>query len=222
VRFDTTTNYTPSSDNSIYANSAVYATVRAATTGTARGGSSGIVQSVAGYYIERAFLTFDTSAIGDTDTIDSAYLRLNAKRNVGSAGRSYNVYDSTHSDTVVAGDFDLAGSTAYSDTPITQATLGTVYANHDWALNAAGLAGVSKTGNTKVSLREVLKDVDNVAPTDEVSMIFETVESAADPVLSVTYSTPAPPATASTSTTPFVIRGGSVRIHGGTLKNSQL
>lgn len=183
-------NFVPTSDDSIYAGNASFATARAATTGTLRGGTIGVVQSVLSgiYYIERGFFTFNTADIPDTDTISAATLTLSMKRNVGSSGASYNIYSSTHSDTIVATDFDLAGDTAYCDTAITQAGLGTDYSNQTFTLNAAGIAAISKTGNTKICIREVLSDIANSAPAGEVSALFQTVDSSTDPILSVTHS----------------------------------
>ena len=188
----TTDTFYPSSDDAIYAVATVFATARDATTGTARGVTDNMSRAIfssPNYAIERGFVNWDTSSIPDSVNISSATVSLYGLAGTGSDGRSSNIYGSTASDTIVADDFDLVGATAYCDTAIALASWNTAGYN-DFALNATGLAAISLTGLTKVSVREVIKDVGNVAPTDIRDCRYYSVEQAGtanDPKLVVTY-----------------------------------
>ena len=119
-------------------------------------------------HLFRALFLFDTSALDDTAVISSATLSLygKAKADGLSSAPDINIYSSTPaSNTALAvGDYDQVGATAFS-TPIS-------YANwkiadpfwNDFALNADGLAAITKTGVSKFSAREVTHDVGGTAP----------------------------------------------------------
>lgn len=157
---NTTDIFYPSSEGSIYSvPNATWSGARAATTGTLR---DGVVQVNydGGYLVERAFFNFETFALPDTDTIDSAIISFKGTgTNFGSP--TANIYFSAASDVIVADDLDLVSSTEYCDTPITSWSAS---AYNDFALNAAGITAISKTGLTKTSLRVANYDGDNAPP----------------------------------------------------------
>jgi len=118
------------------------------------------------YYLARGYFTFDTSAIDDTDTIDSAILSF------------YQVSGGSNPD---SNEFAISGATLDSaadlttgdwdsqtlDTPTEFATRQVIPsgANNeykDWTLNASGEAHISKTATSEFSLRWE-QDVDDVA-----------------------------------------------------------
>ena len=113
-----------------------------------------------------AFL-FDTSALPDTDSIDSAILSLYGSNKYDnlSATPTINIYSSAPaSDTeLVGGDYDSLGSTNYA-TAITYASWNTAGYN-DFTLNASGLAAISATGVSKFGLRSESFDVNDAEPT---------------------------------------------------------
>ena len=120
--------------------------------------------------IVRGILLFDTSLLPKDCTILSAILSVytNFKRDGLNLGDTFkvNVYGSSPASNVglANGDFDSLGSTPLCDTPITYSGF-TVDERQEFALNAAGLALVSKTGLTKLGLREVTYDVGGATPT---------------------------------------------------------
>lgn len=118
--------------------------------------------------LRRGIYLFDTSAITDTDTIDSATFSLYGQSKGDSKGITpdINVYASTPAsdNALVDGDYLQTGSTAFSSA-ITYANQ-TTGAYNDFALNASGLAAVSTTGISKFASRNANYDVANSAPTN--------------------------------------------------------
>lgn len=116
----------------------------------------------------RAAFLFDTSAIGDTDSIDSGTFSIYviSKGDISGALDVSLVDKTTASNTALAtSDFDRStkyGTTEYA-TALAIASISTS-AYNDWTLNASGLSAISKTGVSKfgVLLKE---DLDNTAPT---------------------------------------------------------
>lgn len=116
-------------------------------------------------FIARGFYLFDTSSIPDTDIISSATFSVKPTEN-GSSGDNDGdnwvtiVQSSPASNTaLVVGDFDQCGAIDNPTEGIdTGSRIGTssltanVYSNY--ALNATGLSWISKTGITKLGMRE--------------------------------------------------------------------
>jgi hypothetical protein len=112
-----------------------------------------------------------------------------------------NIYSSNPASNtaLVAGDFDSLGTTAFCDTPILFTNWGTGY--NDFALNASGLAAISKTGVSKFGLRNANYDVaDELDPnnhdpswssdtTSAVSPWYSEKGEGYQPKLVVTYTT---------------------------------
>lgn len=146
--------------------------------------------------LRRAFYLFDTAAIPDSAGITDATLSIHG----GSNGKSdafsmtVNVYSSApaSSTALATADFDAVGTTAFS-TAITVASWSDAGYN-DYALNASGLAAISKTGVSKFSLRSTA-DATNTEPTHSNGAIAyigadhaENAATSQDPKLVVTYS----------------------------------
>ncbi len=110
---------------------------------------------------------FDTSAIPDDQTVLSATMGTYgfAKRNDLGVNVEAAVFSSNPaSDSqLVAGDHDTYGSTQLSDSIAFASLSITEYSV--FTLNASGLASISKTGNTKLAIREAAFDAPVVAPT---------------------------------------------------------
>jgi len=165
--------------------------------------------------IIRGIQLFDTSAISDTDTIDSATLSFYGETKVdqGSYAADVNVYSSTPASNIalVEGDYGNTGSTAFS-TAITFADWSTSGYNN-FALNASGLANISKTGVSKFSTRNANYDVANVSPTwrsdagTHVTAYYaDQTGTSQDPKLVMVHSAP----TSSETITRVVNSGGSI------------
>lgn len=154
----------------------------------------------------RAIFLFDTSALPDDATVTAAVLSFYGHSKVDqlSATPDTQVYHSNPaSNTGLAdGDYETGGGkfevNALSDTPITYANWnsGTPGAANNFTLNAAGRAEVSKTGVTKLGLRNAAYDVAVSPPnwvSDGISYCIQwTAEKGAGykPTLVVTYTLP--------------------------------
>ena len=177
----------PSSNNGILANNADWATVQAASTGSLRGAVNNFIQTSlsGGYNIDRGFMVFDTSSLPDNAVITSVTLEVTGtfKNDSGTDACTYNVFDSTCSDTIVAGDFDLVGTTPYA-TAIAFASWNGAGTN-TWTFNATGIAAINLAGLTKICLREAAFDVANTAPAGVRYVGYSSVSTS--PVLTITY-----------------------------------
>lgn len=146
--------------------------------------------------LSRSFFLFDTSALGNGATITSATLSLFGTEKVDTGGitPNINIYSSTPASNtaLVLGDYDQVGSTAFS-TAITFAGFSEV-AYNDFALNASGLANISKTGISKFSTRNGQYDAASVSPTwaNTITMYMkcygaDQAGTTNDPKLLITY-----------------------------------
>jgi len=160
----------------IESSSATWATVRGAATGSVETHPTFTRVksfSIGGvYYIGRTFTAFQTSAIADTDTIESATLKFYVYNLGGSASPLQNlgarevclVAGSQASGTVlVSADYNNLGSTEQATR---LAITSTGYKT--FTLNSTGLGNINKTGYSKFALRAG-QDNDNVAPVNNVS-----------------------------------------------------
>lgn len=198
---DTTTTYYPSNDYSLGAEKTTWALAHDALISNAYYNSAGngyLAASQVGatdWRIYRLFINFNTSGLTASAVISAASANLKGNTKAGTqTAHSYNVYDSTAQDTIAIEDYDLCGTTAYCDTPITQLDWNAAgYNVHNF--NAAGIAAISKTGTTKIVYRETTKDVANSAPTTTnytytINNNFATAGTSSDPYLSITYTPP--------------------------------
>lgn len=142
----------------------------------------------------RSIFLFDTSAIDDTENIDSATFTVARGTVTGVlSGTAVTVVGSTPASNtgLAASDYGQVGSTPYA----TAAALGS--GANVFTLNSTGLAAVSKTGVTKLGLREKNYDIDGVAPTWSSTVRYaaaltfaEQTGSTNDPKLIVSSTTP--------------------------------
>lgn len=185
-----------------------WATIQGATDGGAASSSGTTLQcyvahqlSPSLYYLYRAFLLFDTSAIADADTINSATFSWYATTKIDDAlsleagNRHIRLVQSTPASNtnIVVGDYDQGGTTGgASDIAVASFTTS---AYNDFALNATGLGWISKTGVTKLGLRHTA-DINNEAPVspagDDYSLIYgysaDQTGTTTDPKLVVIHS----------------------------------
>ncbi len=119
--------------------------------------------------LHRSIFVFDTSALPDGDVITAATLKIkgHSKSDPATAiAIDINVFGAGASGTdaqILSGDYELIGGTPFS-TAKTYAGFSIVGYN-EYALNASGLAAISKTGYTRLALRNENYDADAVAPT---------------------------------------------------------
>lgn len=119
-------------------------------------------------FIGRGRLPFDTSALGDTDTITSATVQVNCSSVNGSFNDSNQIYlDNVSSalaafTTLTANDYDNFGTTVQSDSQFDCSTTGL----KSISLNATGIASISKTSFTDWGLRSY-EDHNNSEPVND-------------------------------------------------------
>jgi hypothetical protein len=120
-------------------------------------------------YLYRSIFLFDTSSLPDDAVISAATLSLYGKAKYDNLGISpnINVYlpNPASNTALVAADFNVAnwGSTPLCDSPIPYAGWNLAGYNN-FALNAAGLAAINKTGISKFGTRNVNYDVAGSTP----------------------------------------------------------
>ena len=181
-------------DGTVWATSVSFATARNAASGggnygTQTGSTAPGFGSEAGYYLYRAHLPFDTSALDDSKTVQAATLQITQYGPVGTTqavivqSREASTSALANSDWSLVGSSGIAGATELSDRK-TISTAGTV----TFTLNAAGLALINRTGFTRLAIVSI-QDLTNSAPgTDQkVYMYFsEYATSSSRPLLTVT------------------------------------
>jgi len=142
------------------------------------------------YYINRAFFPFDTSAIGDSDTIISAIFSFYSGTKRSGAGDSLAVVLSTQASNtnLILEDYDQLGTTVGSNLLTTEDVVVGQYNN--LTLNSTGRGWISKTGYTSLGVR-MKKDIDNVTPTTLESIVYsyyaDETGTSNDPKLVVIY-----------------------------------
>ena len=107
---------------------------------------------------------FDTSALPDGDTIDSATYSVMPKQALTSADGSLNVVSSnpTSNTSGTVSDYQARGSTRFSTDHSVSDDVNDSYT--DWSLNASGLAHITKTSISNFILT-MAEDIDGTSPT---------------------------------------------------------
>ncbi|MDP2729606.1 MAG: hypothetical protein Q8O55_03905, partial [Dehalococcoidales bacterium] len=118
---------------------------------------------------DRSVLLFDTSSLPDSCTVTAAILSLYGYLKNDDAvaiAPNINVYASNPASNIklATGDFNSFGPTPFCDTPITYAAWSLAGYNA-FALNAAGIAAISKTEVSKFGARNANYDVAATPPT---------------------------------------------------------
>lgn len=176
--------------------------------------STAIIQAQQGpgqlYDIDRFFCLFDTSGIGDTDTITAATLDLfvTAVSDEDDDGDDYiSLVDSTPATNtdLITSDYNQVGTTEHGDKPDLSSV--TTSQDNTITLDASGREAISKTGVSKFGVREGHDVLDNpIANGTENSITIRTADWAgtdSDPTLTVTFTA----ATAATGFNPLIIMG---------------
>lgn len=196
----TTTNFsTGSGDGNVGNTNAVWSTCHDAGTGNDANTTNtsltlqGDRLNAGTYYIYRGFLPADTSAIGSSATITSAIMHIFSfgdQQWTGTHNISCVTTNQAATNALATSDFGSVGGSSLGDVLIDgQAALGQEYtitiSNPD--------SNVSKTGFTKLGIREKDHDLANVAATNDRYEHFCTSEHATSgyrPYYAVTYTIP--------------------------------
>lgn len=208
---NTTSTFYPSFDGVVGHDdvSSVWATVHDAATGTDVNTIDAVSSVMVGkggggnFRLYRAATYFDTSAISDTDSIDSGTLSLyftNVIDDYNTANSFGAIVDATPaSDTALTtADYDQFGTTLFSGTA--DLTSISTVAYTVFTLNSSGLSDVSKTGKTTMGFR-IGEDINNADPggiAGQYSFVSlrlsETGGTTQDPYLTVVHTAAAAPA----------------------------
>ena len=198
--------YSSTSDCNVYGSNATYATAHDAATGTIHKDETtyynyvGQVLSGGVYYLNRAFLFFDTSSLGSGATISAATLSLYGHSDLSIQDFDITIRDGQPTyphDPVETGDYLYSH---YSGDGGTYGTEGwSTGAYNDITVNATGQGWISKTGTTKLALISS-RDISETAPdADEERVIFYRTGkgSGYQPKLVITYTLGVTPKTSS-------------------------
>ena len=202
----TSTFYSGAGDGSVTNSAAAaWATVHDATAGSAKNDTTEIGYIMGDrkvsttFYIIKVFLPFDTSAITDTDTISSATMTVFTSTDGGSGGAE-NMYlvATTQADTasLVVEDFDQAGTASLKSGGGSFSMDSTTSGTQVDVTLASPDTNVSKTGFTKLGIREYDHDVANVEATNNKYQSIQTSDTAgttSDPKLVVVHAAAATP-----------------------------
>ena len=138
----------------------------ATTTSTIEIGSGGVSNKWDTLY--RGILLFDTSSLPDGSSISDARIKLYGQSKFDNLNitPNINICAALPASNIglVGTDFATLESTPFCDTPITYANW-TISGWNEFILNAAGIAAISKTGITKLGVRNANYDVAASAPT---------------------------------------------------------
>lgn len=150
------------------------------------------------YYIGRAFLLFDTSAITDTDTLDSATLTLTAEGLVEDYDNDAYAYQAIYqatpaaNDAIVNGDFDQISRTIFSNKIDIGTWDGTDGNTNVYTLTTAGKAEIDFAGISKFSIQlghDAENHVYNSGGSNENSARFYMADQGSNqPLLTVEHS----------------------------------
>ena len=212
-----TVTFSPAAGDGTVSNSGtVWSTIHDAITGNAANATAVTTDIGSGlsatstYQISRMFLPFNTSSIPDNATITSAKLKVfvETKLNNDNDGDDFiTVVRGTQPSvsTLTTADYDLTGAISNPVQGVDAAErkdITAVTANQylTFTLNSTGRSWISKTGNSKLALREG-HDTKNSAFTGTTAGQFnkltirtsEYTGTSSDPILEVTYSVPSTP-----------------------------
>lgn len=166
------------------------------------------------YFLQRCFFPFDTSPIDDTGTITNATVSFIGTGNTTDIWRLVQTTQTSTSE-VIATDYDQCGAI---DDPTGGApdasSTGTVIKYLDFTMNATGLGWISKTGWTKLGVREANYDCEDddpggVSAYEMKIFMSERGGTGFDPKLVVTHT-----GAASTSTTTTAAAQGIIFVTG--------
>jgi hypothetical protein len=222
----TDTTYSGAGDGEVYNSSGSWSSVHDAVTGVSASYTGAYVYTevdyeAGSYKMYRVFLPFDTSTLSDEADVTAASLNVYIISKIDQIGNYITVVQTFQaSNTVlVEDDFDQCGDAI--DNPTEGVDVGqrkdigsiSTSAYLTFTLNSTGVSWVSKTGYTKLGIRDEEDTTDGGNPTHENSNVSisssEETGISQDPYLSITYTVPA---------TILEIDGGLAEIDGGMIK----
>ena len=182
----------PGGNGSVNSNSTTYATAR---TGASQTGSAahqvGQIFSSPTYFCYEAPVIFDTSALGDSDTISAATLSAYGWFDAANTDFTVTAAESTYDGgAVVGGDFVSGADLAALSTKASKTTVGWSTAGYnDFTSEAAMLTYISKTGSTAFLFYSSRHSAGNAPAGDEYVGFYDADNAGTtnDPKLVVTH-----------------------------------
>lgn len=153
-----------------------------------------VMRADTNHHIYRTYIVFDTSALPDTDTIDSAVLSIYGDNadfaDADSTDIGVHAVTTASSTSLAVGDYNKTNFGA-NEFAVMDASTWDQAGYNDWTLDANGRANVSKTGASKFGVR-CGRDIDDAAPSAGNTIILgESADSQAgttkDPKLVVVH-----------------------------------
>ena len=178
-----------SSSYCIYTDSSSYSTARNASSGTVYGDLCAMNNKTSTYQVYRGFYYFNTSTLPLGAIIVSATIRL-TYTNFRQIDHNDTLYLVTHTanTTIQSTDFPKVGSTQLFASPPSFSSF-TANVPVTFALNAAGLAAITKKGITKLAVRAG-QDVSNTTPSNVGGIQFTKYGMSNPPLLTINYYLP--------------------------------
>lgn len=175
-----------------------WSTTRDATAGTAKNTTADSIIFMRArlvtdsYRVTRGFFLFDTSALTSSANISAATFSI-AGTGTATADddvSTIHIVSSTPAanTTLALEDYDQVGSTSFASLAMAS-WVTTLDTYNGFALNASGLANISKTGVSKFATRNS-RDLDNSAPTgtnQATCFLSDVAGTTSDPKLVITY-----------------------------------
>jgi len=190
------TNYYGGSDGFVNYDDATYSNSHDASVGeVTRANACEQVYSIKcpTYIINRVFVPFNTEAIPDSATIDTAAVSMTGCGDTyGEMNTGVRLIQTTQADptSLAVADYSKVGTTAGTDDDLTYNNYNVADEVATWTMNSIGKGWINKTGYTKLGFRQVPNDVVDSAPSDCSYADFHlaaTTGTDKDPVLAITY-----------------------------------
>ena len=193
IEIDADTFYTTTKDGYVESNSGAWATIHDESTGADADSTTKTLIALSNitktnYFINRAFLYFDTSSIGSGNTVTNVVLSLYATVNANDVS----VQLGTQADTLTTGDIDSFSGGLYTH------LVPTLNQYNDFTLGSSsgsqGCIDINTTGTSKLCIREYTYDYLNTPAISTKESHFYSAEEDQSgerrPKLVVTYETP--------------------------------
>lgn len=209
-----TSSFFPSLDGDITSTDSVWATARAASSGTANAVSTDMYSDAeldGSYYIHRVGLYFDTSSLPDDAVIEQVILRLTPQSKMDNDGSGPSVvsFAPASPSSLADSDFDAFGFTPYASVNSSLLTANVAY---EFDLDSSAFSDISLDGITTLGVL-MGKDMQDSAPSGINYIDWYTVEASGvdtDPQLTVVYTSSSENGASSTATTTATFTYGEI------------
>ena len=186
--------YGETADGYISGNSVDYGTARSTSDSSDTAGTEALIGQnldAGTYYVRRAYLSFDTSGIEDTDTITAATLNVKAHTDTSGADFIVQVYRFAWTEALGGANQEANYDGAYGVAATLEGTFRNTadgWSSGTYYSMSVATAGINVSGDTKYTMVSK-EDVDNSAPAGAEYVAISTADTASttsDPYLAIT------------------------------------